>query len=141
MTSSKGVSTPGLGLHTESEGWWGRAGPAPIVANAGSFSWPSNLAQPWPRAGEQLLSRGMETTQRCLLRGQRCRTGSIWTSECSPAAADEHSLLSGVGLVGPHQHQNEWEDGGTDSSSSLLDAEEGWTLLARFYPILPGPLG
>lgn len=99
MTSSKGVSTPGLGLHTESEDWWGRAGPAPIVANAESFSWPSNLAQPWPRAGEQSLSRGMETTQRCLLRGQRCRMGSIWTSECSPAAADEHSLLSDVGLV------------------------------------------
>lgn len=44
MISSKGDSRLGLGLHKDlSVG--GKAGPAWIVADAGRFSWPSNLGQ------------------------------------------------------------------------------------------------
>lgn len=45
-----------------------------------------------------------------------------------------------VGPVAQQQHRKEWEFAGTDSSSSLLDEEEGWALpasLPRPPPLWP----
>lgn len=123
--------------------WWGRAGPALIVTDAGSFSWPSYLG--WPTAPalensglaqggnhrETLAQRAsLQDGQDLYLRVQFYRPRQTL---CSPGwAPASTATLGGVWVAG------------TKSSSALPDVEEGWSLPARFCSHLcppPHPLG